>query len=1009
MFAQGNVSFPPPAMEEKLTIEAPEASRWRQGEHDVWRLAGGVRLGQGKTAWRSSEAILWIKQSNSFDKPTLVTAHLEGADGQPVRLELFSTSGGEKPIASQQSSYWFGSLSTTGGIEWKTPPPKGEPNTKPGIYARGLARFAIDSAQSAAQEERMKDGSVQPAQFASPFETVAPPPDQTPVNVGIRSVQVTPRQGAGLQFEGLSTPSGESVGVWSGGANLVITGIEGSQVPTGFGFTGAVDRIDLETDRAVLWTSGGEVLSTGQFQQSGETPLEVYLEGNIVFRQGERTIYAERMYYDVRRQTGVILDAELLTPAPEVDGFEYRGLVRLKADAIRQLDDSRFVADRALVTTSRLEEPSYSLRADRVAFEDYQRPLIDPATGEQAFDPFTGEPQYDRRQLAQSQGNRIFLGDLPVLYWPSISTDLTEPYYYITNFRVRNDTVFGFQVLADFDAYQLLGTPAPAGVDWDVGIDYLSERGVGFGTLYDYNIDRFAGAEGPATGELDLWFINDSGKDNLGFGRRGIDPEESFRGRAYWSHRQKVREGLLAGWTTQAQVGWISDRTFLEQYYEQDWDERGDQATGFRFRRLIDNQSLTVEANVRLNEFFTETQWLPRLDHYVMGQDLAGERLTWFAHSHVGYADQKSASTAVFDPRPLFDWEVPVEGERVATRHEIDLPIDLEPVKVVPFFLGELAHWGEDLSGNDLQRAYLHTGVRASIPMWAVNPNVKDPLFNLNGLAHKVVFDVEASYADSNRDVTQLPLYDEIEDNALEDIRRRIFTTPIPAMQDPRFYLVRSGIQGVVASPTTELADDLTVARVGVRQRLQTKRGAPGQERVIDWLTFDTNASFFPEPSRDNFGNNIGLVDYDMQWHVGDRFTILSDGFVDFFSDGLQTFSGGVALNRPGRGNAFIGYRTIRGPFDSDLLILNANYRLGPKWIASGSAVFDFGPEGNIGQNLALTRIGESLNVSIGINNDVSKDNVGFSFLIEPRFFPDSVLTRKTGIDIPPAGAEGLE
>ena len=34
--------------------------------------------------------------------------------------------------------------------------------------------------------------------------------------------------------------------------------------------------------------------------QPENVPLEIYMEGNIVFRQGERTIYAQRMYYDVR-------------------------------------------------------------------------------------------------------------------------------------------------------------------------------------------------------------------------------------------------------------------------------------------------------------------------------------------------------------------------------------------------------------------------------------------------------------------------------------------------------------------------------------------------------------------------------------------------------------------------------------------------------------------------------------------------------------------------------------
>jgi hypothetical protein len=79
------------------------------------------------------------------------------------------------------------------------------------------------------------------------------------------------------------------------------------------------------------------------------------------------------------------------------------------------------------------------------------------------------------------------------------------------------------------------------------------------------------------------------------------------------------------------------------------------------------------------------------------------------------------------------------------------------------------------------------------------------------------------------------------------------------------------------------------------------------------------------------------------------------------------------------------------------------------KWIGSASASVDFGDSGNIGQSVAFSRIGESLIATIGGNVDESKDNVGVSFLVEPRFLPTLNVTRRTGITIPPVGAYGLE
>jgi hypothetical protein len=216
-------------------------------------------------------------------------------------------------------------------------------------------------------------------------------------------------------------------------------------------------------------------------------------------------------------------------------------------------------------------------------------------------------------------------------------------------------------------------------------------------------------------------------------------------------------------------------------------------------------------------------------------------------------------------------------------------------------------------------------------------------------------------------------------------------------------------MQDDVSATSMELADDLAAARFGMRHRLQTKRGAPGEERIVDWMTFDSNATWFPDPNRDNFGQDIGLVDYDWRWHIGDRFTILSDGAADTFGNGFKTVSLGGMLNRPMIGNAYLGFRTMDGPLTANLVLGSVNYRMSEKWIGSASGSIDLGNTGNIGQSFAVSRIGESLIATVGANYDQSKDNIGLSFLVEPRFLPSLNVTRRTGIEIPPAGINGLE
>ena len=873
--------------------------------------------------------------------------------------------------------------------------------------------------------------TVSQVQFTQtvPQETVT-----TPQPFTLRRVQVFPRNGSNLQASFQQMPDGESVAVISGGVNLVVQGMEVSGIPS---FLGPIVGVDIEADRAVVWTRGMDGGVLGDFTQGSDMPLEIYMEGNIVFRQGDRTVYAERMFYDVRRQVGIILDAELLSPLPEVDGYQYQGLVRLKAAAIRQLDASRFVATDALVTTSRLEDPSYFLGSGTVTFEDIQQPV---------GDPFTGETRVSHQQLVRSRNNYLYVADVPVFYWPTITTDLDKPTYYVDNLRVRNDSIFGAQLMLELDMYQLLGLEAtPAGIDWNLDLDLLSRRGVGYGSTFEYGRDELFGVVGPTNGVANGWFIRDRGRDNLGFQRRDIIPEKKFRGRAFWNHRQHLVGGVLDGWTAQAEVGWVSDRSFLEQYYEYEWDQKPNQYTGARLKKSFDNKVVSVEANARVNDFFTQTQWLPRADFYWLGESILDDTLTFYSHSSAGYANIGVASQPKdYLPSPppntntnqfyfyYLPWEqnwtgnISGNGERLATRNELDLPLDFGPVKVVPYVLGEAAHWGQDINGNRIDRLYYQAGARASVPFWAVNHSVRDPIFNLNGLAHKVVLEGEFSYARSDRNMDNFPLYDPLDDNAIQDFRRNLFwpgfggtlaeqyyqfgSPPIINPRfDPRYYALRTGIAGSVTSPVTEIADDLTVARIGMRHRLQTKRGIPGAERIVDWMTFDMNASLFPDADRDNFGQPVGLVDYDFRWHLGDRFSVLSEGVSDFYGDALRAASLGVLLNRPSRGNAYLGYHAIDAPNRAGVIMATVNYRSTPKWILTGSTSVDVAGSGNVGQAFFFSRIGESLVTTVGMNMDQSKNNVGVNFLIEPRFLPRTNLTRKTSIEVPPAGAFGLE
>ena len=49
----------------------------------------------------------------------------------------------------------------------------------------------------------------------------------------------------------------------------------------------------------------------------------------------------------------------------------------------------------------------------------------------------------------------------------------------------NTDTIFGTRVHATFDPFQILGIQhPPEGTDWELNLDYMSKRGIGYGTKF---------------------------------------------------------------------------------------------------------------------------------------------------------------------------------------------------------------------------------------------------------------------------------------------------------------------------------------------------------------------------------------------------------------------------------------------------------------------------------------------------------------------------------------------
>jgi hypothetical protein len=287
---------------------------------------------------------------------------------------------------------------------------------------------------------------------------------------------------------------------------------------------------------------------------------------------------------------------------------------------------------------------------------------------------------------------------------------------------------------------------------------------------------------------------------------------------------------------------------------------------------------------------------------------------------------------------------------------------------------------------------------------------VESELFNVNGINHKIVASANYFVADSNVRYTQLPqldrLNDDASDQALRDIRpidaalypgvgKVLATSPL---YDPQVYAIRR-----LVDDSIDTLDRIQELQFDIRQRLQTKRGFPGDQHIVDWMTLDLSGTFFPEENRDNFGQSLAFLEYDYVWNLGDQTALVSSGWIDPIADGPRVFTVGAFVNRPDRTSFYLGYTEIE-PIDSRAISAAVTYIISPKYALTAASTYDFGNAQALSNSVSATRIGKDLQVTLGFTYNALTNNFGLLFEIVPNLVPPN---KRFG-PVAAAGAGGL-
>ncbi len=773
--------------------------------------------------------------------------------------------------------------------------------------------------------------------------------------------------------------------------------------------------------------------------------VEVYLQGNVVIRTEtqngpnqtiQETLFAAEAYYDTNKNRAVALEADLDLRVPLIPDP-----VRFSASEIDQLGRNHYEGLRSKVSASkRPGDPGLNVTAERSVFtrEFTERTNL---FGLPYRNLATGETDVGFEQLLTSYGVKPRVFDVPFFYLPRTKSDIAEPLGPLAGFATANDRILGFQLYTTFDLFKLLALRGPPGHRWRLFLDYYGSRGAAIGTQYNYVGSDLFGLSGadknspyyqPFTGFTRLYLVNDTKKnrvlnpqfdvDILG-GFRGPEPvPPGYRSRLQWQHNQDIYEAGTTYVRGIAQAEYFSDKNFYEQYYKNQFDILQNQET-FAYLYGASNNlfaSGLVQSNLK-RRWETETNSKPRLDAAVIGESLFGDRLTYSSRASAGNFQLRPATVS---PLPNEVTDRDIETGRIDWFQRIEAPLDAGPFRITPYGVLDLTGYSNDISGYNRNltnrdvagqpiglvpfnpdgtpsnlntggtargRFYGGGGVESSIGFNRLYRDVGSDLFNLNGLYHKVLFRANYFAAYSNTPYYQLPQLDRLNDDATDQGYRNtrpfqgglisppagfaLFASPL---YDPQQYAIRRTLDSKV-----DTLDSVEVLRLGIDQRLQTKRGFPGAQHTVDWMTLNVATSVFPDKDRDNYGQSAAFYEYNFLWNVGDRTSVSSAGWYDPIANGVRYVNAAVNFTRPDGTNFYFSYR-YADPIESRAVTAIVTYNINKKYAVNVLSTYDFGLNRALTNQVSLSRTGADVTLLFGVSYNALQNNFGLQFALVP-------------------------
>lgn len=729
-----------------------------------------------------------------------------------------------------------------------------------------------------------------------------------------------------------------------------------------------------------------------QLGSFGDIPVEINVadEGNtrfeggiaiaeigVVIRYGGTTIYCDYAQYnpetrDVLVQGNVRLyrEGQLFTGERGLYNLEtkvfnaadFRGdftPFRFGGDTLSTIGDNAYLVKEGIFTTSDNSKPDYFIKARTVRIYPNDRIIFSNVL--------------------------LYVGRTPVFWFPYVYQSLNkEQGFTITP---GYSSVWGAFLLGQYTF--------PLGENWSgkARVDLLSERGIGVGFESDWGSrstqEIAASEQGKPSKETQSWgrfrsyYIDDSspGTDKTNqnaktkLERESID---SARYRISFQNRSYLTEDIYAS----IDINLLSDSRFLQDFEEGEFRKSPNPDNMLALTKWDEDYTLTLLTRANLNENdFDATERLPELALDIKRQPLFGSRFFYEGDTSAGFLSRNFAANSVLQDYDTF---------RADTFHQITFPgTYFNWLSVVPRFGVRGTYYTDsgtykDLEGNQFPqesddeetavtstegelrksgsifRPVVNAGFEASFKFSRAFEQIQSRMWGLDGLRHVVQPYMNASFVYSGEDPVDILQFDRLNRS-----------TQLPPIDFPQFTTIDS-------------IDNWSIVRLGVRNRLQTRR----DNQTMNWLElntyFDVNIDR-PEfrggvtPDDGTFSNIFNRLRWvPLPWvalNIDSQLPLLDSGFTEVNTTLNFVVNPSVQLN--------IGHRYLNGfgddkgsPLirDSNLVNFGAYMRFNDNWGFSFREAFEVEDSTLESQRYELHRDLSSWVASLGV---LVRDNDG--------------------------------